>query len=352
MVFRLFKQNLFLGIDIGTTAIKIVELRKKNSGLELLNYGILEKYGHLERINDAIQTSSFKLLEESTALLLKQLIKETELSDNPAFMSLPSFSGFVSLVEFPEMTQREIAKAVNFQASQYIPMTLSEITLDWQIIERENGKIHILLMAVPTDIIQRYVRTAQMAKINLKGLELETLAIARLFGKKEKGTMAIVDIGGRTTSLSIVDKGALRMTSNIDNAGGDITQIIASGLGINSLRAEEIKKSYGLNIPYQGEIDISRLVAPILDIIKRELVKLINNYYLRTKKKVEKIILTGGGANLIGIEEYYSRDLGLPVVKADPFSWGLVSYNPNIAPIIKEIGPNLTTACAVAFKNL
>jgi len=86
-------------------------------------------------------------------------------------------------------------------------------------------------------------------------------------------------------------------------------------------------------------------------VIKREIEKSINNYYLQSKRKVEKIILTGGGANLNGLDKYYSDSLLMPVIKGDPFSWGIISYHPNLAPIIREIGTNLTAACAVAFKN-
>ena len=352
MAFNFFKQNIFLGIDIGTTSIKLVELQKTRQKIELTNYGILEKYGHLERINDAIQTNSFKLLEESTALLLKQLIEKSKTRDRKTYIALPSFSGFISIMELPEMSDKELAKAVNFQAGQYIPMPLQETTLDWQIIERTNGKIIVLLMAVPTDIIKRYVQSAELAKINLKGLELETVAIARLLGKKEKGTVALVDIGGRSTSINIMDKGALRTSYNVDTAGGDFTQVISSGLGINPLRAEELKRAYGLNIQARGEVKITNLLMPLLDVIKRETEKAINNYFLMTKRKAEKVILTGGGANLQGLEDYYSKRLALPVVKGDPFSWGLISYNPNLSPVMKDIGPSLTSACAVVFKDI
>ncbi len=352
MIFNFFKQNIFLGIDIGTTSIKLVELQKTRQKIELTNYGILEKYGHLERINDAIQTNSFKLLEESTALLLRQLIEKSKTKNQKTYMALPSFSGFISIMELPEMSNKELAKAVNFQAGQYIPMPLHETTLDWQIIERTNGKIIILLMAVPTDIVKRYVHSAELAKINLKGLELETVAIARLLGKKEKGAVALVDIGGRSTSINIMDNGALRTSHNVDTAGGDFTQVISSGLGVNPFRAEELKRAYGLNIQGHGEVKITNLLMPLLDVIKRETEKAINNYFLRTKKKVEKVILTGGGANLQGLEDYYSKQLALPVIKGDPFSWGLIAYNPNLSPIMKDIGPSLTSACAVVFKDI
>lgn len=347
----IFKPNLFLGIDIGTTALKVVELRRVNNKIELSNYGILEKYGHLERINDAIQTSTFKLLEESTALLLRQVLKTAKVETVDSYMTLPGFSSFVSLIELPEMNEKDLAKAIRYQAAQYIPLALEEMTLDWQILERNSGKMNVLLMAVPNDVIKRYVKTAELSKINLKGLELETMAIARLFGLKEKQPAAIIDIGGRTTSISIIDNGYLRQTHNIDTAGGDLTQVIASGLGINPFRAEEIKKNTNLLNLYQGEVDLLKLLSPLLDVIKRETEKAINNYYLQSKRKVEKIILTGGGANLNGLDKYYADSLLMPVIKGDPFSWGLIAYNPQLTPIIKEIGTNLTAACAVAFKN-
>lgn len=345
-------QNEFLGIDIGTTSIKIVELKIKKERIELSNYGILEKYGHLERINDALQTMSFKLLEESTALLLRQLLEKMRIRTKTSFIALPSFTGFAVLAEFPSMTEKELAQAVKFQASQYIPMTFEETTLDWQIEKRTEDKIYVLLIAIPTDIIKRYVKTAQLTKLNLKGLELENVALAHMFSKRENVPFVLVDIGGRATSISVIDEGILVMNRNIETAGGDITQVIASGLGINPFRAEEIKKAYGLNISNQGEMKVINLIIPLLDVIKREIEKSINNYYLRTKKKIEKVILTGGGANLKGLDEYYSKQLLLPVIKGNPFNMGLIAYNPKLAPIISEIGSSLATACAVALKEI
>jgi len=347
-----FGQKEILGIDIGTTSIKIVELKVRKEKIELSNYGILEKYGHLERINDTLQTMSFKLLEESTAMLLKELFLKMKPKVKDCYMALPSFTGFAVLVEFPLMTEKELAQAIKFQASQYIPMTLQEMTLDWQIESKTENKTLVLLIAIPTDIIKRYVKTAELAKINLKGLELENVSLAHLFSKKFQEPFVLVDIGGRATSISVIDKGILISTYNIDTAGGDLTQVIATALGINPFRAEEIKKSYGLNISLRGEVRLMNLIVPLLDVIKREIEKSINNYYLKTKRKVEKVVLTGGGANLIGIDEYYAKQLLMPVIKGNPFNLGLISYNPKLAPIINEIGTGLSTACAVALKVL
>lgn len=347
----IFGENEFLGIEIGTTSIKIVELKIKKERIELSNYGILEKYGHLERINDALQTMSFKLLEESTALLLKELINKMRVKTKNTFIALPSFSGFSVLVELPLMTDKELAQAVKFQAKQYIPMTFEDLTLDWQIEKRTEDKIYVLLVAIPTDTIKRYIKIAELTKLNLKGLELENVALAHLFSKKEKAPFVLVDIGGRATSISVIDNGILVMSRNIETAGGDITQVIASALGISPFRAEEIKRAYGLNIQSQGEMKVVNLIIPLLDVIKREVEKSMMNYYLKTKRKVEKVILTGGGANLKGLDEFLSKQLLLPVSKGNPFEMGLISYNPKLAPVITEIGTILTTACAVTLKE-
>ncbi len=346
----IFGQNEFLGIDIGTTSIKIVELKIRKERVELSNYGILEKYGHLERINDALQTMSFKLLEESTSLLLKELLSKTKIKTRDSYIALPSFTGFAVLVEFPIMTDKELSQAIKYQAGQYIPMTLQEMTLDWQVEKRTEDRIYVLLIAIPTDIIQRYAKTAELSKLNLKGLELENISLAHLYSKKENAPFVLVDIGGRASSISVIDDGTLMMSRNLDTAGGDITQVIATALGINPFRAEEIKKTYGLYIESKGELNIVSLVVPLLDVIKREIEKVINNYYLKTKKKAEKVILTGGGANLKGLDEYYSKQLLMPVILGNPFNLGLISYNPKLAPILAEIGTNLATACAVALK--
>ncbi len=351
MSFRLFGQKHFLGIDIGTTSIKVVLLQKTNGKLELSNYGILEKYGHLERLNDAIQTSDFKVLEESTALLLKKLLSQSKIGREKAYMALPGFASFVSLIELPQMGNKEIVQAIKYQAGQYIPMPLREVTLDWHLVETLGEKIKVLLVAIPTDTIGRYVKITEMAQVNLQQLELESIAVARLFGRKEKGTFAVVDIGGRTTSINIVDQGSLRLSHSIDTAGGDLTQVIASGLGIDPLRAEKIKRSYGLDLQNRGEVDVVRLLTPLLDVIKREIEKAINNYYIQTKRTVGKVMFTGGGCVLPGLEEYYKKTLALPAFRADPFNQGLIVYDPKLAPLIKNVGPTLTTACAVVFKE-
>ena len=133
----LFGGGSYLGVDIGTASIKLVEMSK--GGLAggrptLKNYGILETYGHLERINDAIQTSNLKMIEQTTADLLKVLLNNTQVKSRKTIASIPAFSAFTTLLEIPLMSKEETARAMYYQARQYIPMPLSEVSLDWIVV--------------------------------------------------------------------------------------------------------------------------------------------------------------------------------------------------------------------------
>ena len=119
-----FSPGAYLGVDIGTTSIKVAELLKTPKGLRLSNYGLLESYGHLERFNDAIQTSSLKLLGKETAEMLKLLIKKSKIKTKRAIASIPLFAAFTILLEVPSMSSEEITQSMQFQARQYIPLPI------------------------------------------------------------------------------------------------------------------------------------------------------------------------------------------------------------------------------------
>jgi len=119
-----------LGIDIGTTSIKVVELAHRSGVAKLESYGILENYAHLERINEAIQTSNFKIVEKTTAQYLSNLLKQSKIKSREANVSLPSFYTYMNLIELPILGKKEIEKAIYYQAKQYVPVSFSEIILD------------------------------------------------------------------------------------------------------------------------------------------------------------------------------------------------------------------------------
>lgn len=347
-------QKSYIGVDIGTTSIKIVELAgRKGEKPTLKNYGTLEGYGYLERINNAIQTSNLKMMEKDVVQLLTLLLKQLKIETKDAIASIPSFSTFTTLLDIPEMSKDETAQAVEYQAQAYVPVPISDVVLDYTVINRyedERGvkKQQIFLVSVQKDIVKRYQDIFKLAGLNLKVLEVEGLSLARVVTTGDPTTTLIIDIGGRSTTLAVTGGGFLKYNTQIDYAGGSLTQAVASGLNINVRRAEELKKQRGM-AGTGGEYELSTLMAPFLDAIIGEAKRVKYSYEKDYKARVERIVLAGGGANLKGIEEYVSREFQLPAVKADPLQ--RVNYPPNLAPVVKEIGAQFAVSFGLALKE-
>ena len=349
---KIFSHKSILGVDIGTTSIKIVKF-KSGKKPELEDYAILESYRHFERANETIQTSNLKMLDKTTTEFLQQAIKNLDVKNTEVVASVQAFSAFVTLLELPLMSAEETANAMNFQAKQYIPLPLSEVTIDWvKAGEKtdESGKNiqQVLLVSVPNEIIKKYENIFQAAGLNLVALEVEGLSLARALTAHSPELTLIVDIGSRSTSILIAQRGFLKFMSQTDFAGGSLTQNLASGTGLAPIEAEMLKRERGLAIG--AGTQLSTLMLPIADVILNEVRQVKDNFEKTYKEKVAKVVLSGGGANLTGLDGYFSRQLGLPAVKADALS--AISYPAELEPLISELNPALAISIGFAIRNI
>lgn len=343
-----------LGIDIGTSNIKIVELSQSSGGVALENYGILETYGYLDRPNAAIQSSYFKIVEETSVDLLKKLLKSFKPRTKRAVISLPIFSSFVTIFEMPLTDEKEISRAIPFEAKKYIPLPLDELTVDWAIINDgarggKNISSKILLIAIPKDLIRRYQRIAKDVGLDVVAFELESVALARSLLGQNKAPVLILDVGAQSTNVAIVENGYLMSNENLSTAGSEITHVIAQGLGISKERAEEFKRVKGFNVEPQ-EAEVVNLMLPVIDYFGNEISRSLNMYKEKTGVEIKNVILAGGTANLPGLEQYLSQQLELNVQRAWPFT--NISYQQFLEPLLKEIGPSLAVATGLALRGI
>jgi type IV pilus assembly protein PilM len=352
--FSFFHSDACLGVDIGTTSIKMVEVRAGKKAPRVTNYGMLESSGYLARANQALQTSGLKIFEKDAVALLKALIKELGSSTKDAIASLPPFDVFMTIVDFPAMEAKDVAKALVYQAKQYVPMPLSEVALDWMKIadyQDEKGFAHqkILLISVPQEQIKKYQHMFQLAGLRLRALEIESLSIARLFAGDPTPTV-IVDIGSRSTNIIFMEKGVLTWSTQSDIAAASITQALATSLGINPMRAEELKKERGI-LGTGPNYELSTIMMPFLDAIVNEVKRATYSYRQQfpTAATAERAVLAGGGANLSGIEKYFEKEIGIPVVKATPFS--RFEVPDAIMPFIPELGAPMIVALGLGMKQ-
>jgi len=321
----------------------------------MTNYAFLEASNYLGRGNSALQTSSLKLFEKETAELLGAAISQMKTHISDALVSLPIFSAFLTVLRFPMMSPEELSKAVIFHAQQYVPLPLSDVVLDWLKVgefedEQGNKQQHVLLISVPQEHIQKYQRIFKTAGLNLRVLEIESLSVARALVGNDPTPTVIIDIGSRSTNISFIDKGKLRLNSQSDYAGASLTEAIATSLNINAQRAEELKRQKGI-IGTGADYELSTIMLPFLDVIINEVKKARANYetqFLGTPK-IERAIITGGTANLKGILKYMQRELEMPVVKAAPFT--RFEYDPSLEELVPELNPVMSVALGLGLRE-
>src|SRR3989344_3723474 len=355
--FKFLKQNVapdVLGIDIGTTSIKAVEVVSGERGPRLTNYGYLVSKNSVNRANTVLQASSLKLFEDDAVSLLKELIGRMKPKTDRAIASIPNFLTFSTVLSFPEMSDSELDKSMAYQAKQYIPMPVSEVVLEWVKVgetENENGgrEQQVLLISIPREETAKYQNIFRKAGLSLATLEIEAFSLARSLVGEDKSATLIIDIGSRSTAFVIVQDGKLKFLGHTDFAGASITQALVSALNINPVRAEELKRERGV-AGTGPNYELSTIMIPFLDVIIEEAKRVLRSYETQfvLAPKIERVMLSGGGANLPGIEKYFSRRFELPVVKAAPFL--RFEYPPAIETLVGELNPVLSVALGLALR--
>jgi len=363
MIFFSSKPKSILGIDIGTSSIKVVQLKKTEDKFKLETYGEISTVGYVEKLNESFQSTSLKTLETITREMVRLVLGKAKISTKNVVMAIPIFSSFTSIIEMPEMADKELGRAVEFEARKYIPISPAEVVLDWKVIDSGiikddisskpfNGK-RILLVAVPKEVVNKYIRVADALNLKINALELESFSFARSLTQKETGLVCILDIGARATSFTIVDEGAVQMSHGLDIAGAEMTRILASNLGVAFKRAEDFKLTHGIDHSNSSETvnkkEIKEALITLIDEILVESERMINSYQSKTGKKIEKLILNGGSAQMEGLQEYTEKRLNIKTFIADP--WSKIIYPSSIEKVLKELGPEFSVAIGAAMRE-
>jgi len=352
----LFKKKLksYLGIDISASAIKLVELEKKEERYSLKNYAI---YSLREYFKKRGQKDSFKfvnLSNEEAAKIIKRAINYAKIESRYTCLSVPVYSSFSIIIDFPMMSEKEIASSISFEAKKYIPIPISEVVLDWSIInkqeQKQSSKQKILLVAVPKKTINNYKKIISLAGLKLRAIEEETFSLSRSLMGNDKTLTLLIDAGFRSINVSIIDNGYIKMTNNLEMGGIKINEAIAQQMNISVEKAEEMKIRLSNNeLSDAQNIRLREIINSALRVIIIEIKKIINTYQVKYNKKVEKCILTGGGFELVGFIDYFNKELSLDISLGDPFA--RVIYPSSLKPIIKKIGPSLSVAVGLAMRE-
>lgn len=351
--FQRFSKKNFLGIDIGTFAIKIVELSSLGGKIKLENYGQI--------LSKALFTNSFGEFNKDNFLLsvdiicqgIKKIIEEAKMKSKEAFFSIPDFLTFFTTFSLPQMTKEEISFAVQTEARKYIPVPLSEVNWDWQIVERESinkiKRLKILLVAVPREVVNQYQLIAEKLNLELLGLEAETFSLARALSEKKKEILGLIDLGAKTTTFSLIENGFLKLSHSFDISSDDLTESIAKCLEIDYRLAEKMKIKYGIfdTKTAEGKM-VKEILQPLIDSIFLEGKKFFERF-VPHDKKLEKIILAGRTSTLPGLLPKAKDYFKIEVEIADPFK--NIIYPKILEENLKKIGPSFAIAVGLAMRG-
>jgi type IV pilus assembly protein PilM len=358
-----FGKKTSLGIDIGSSSIKIVEVKKVGGKPLLSNYAWISIENVLDG-NEVFSASSGTFLSNS----LKRLLKEGKFKSRDANVSIPAFGGLITLVEFPEIAAEDLEQAIRFEAHKYIPTSLEDVIFSWDVVSRESktpilsvktniedenkqekkepGKMQVLLVAAPKKKVAKYEQIAKDANLDLNSIEIESFSLVRSLIGNDQGNFIILDIGLRVCNIILVEKGIIKVNRNIDSGGKDITKVIARSMNIDEKKAERMKVA-GTNF-FNREMS---LVFPSLTTITGEVSRVAETYYGKGNlSKVDAMILSGGTAELTGLDEYFSKALNAKIIMGDPFS--RLSYDPKMVPVIKKIRTHFSAAIGLALRGI
>lgn len=359
--------NSVVGVDIGPSSIKVVQLRKEKGRAILETYGelALGPYAGL----DVGQATS--LPAEKIAEALHDVIQEANVTSKNSAFSIPLAASLTTVMSLPAIPERELKSMVPIEARKYIPIPVSETSLDWWIIpkrerdtleiEREvsgraeeehdddSKRLDILLVAIHNTVIEKYQRVASVVGFDIGFFEIETFSAIRSLLPLGLGTTLILDIGASATNVAIVENGVVYRSHVINRGSQDITIALSRALGISVLKAEEMKREWGLT-GTDGENKVAQTAQLIMEGIFGEANRVLLDYEKKEHKTIGKVILSGGGSLLGGAISLAKQNLDTDVVLGDPFS--KVETPAFLEEVLKKIGPSFSVAIGLALRKI
>ncbi|MFA5889308.1 MAG: type IV pilus assembly protein PilM [Candidatus Paceibacterota bacterium] len=352
-----------LGIDIGSSSIKIVQLSQKKG------HAVLETYGELalgpyagKSVGEATSLPPEKIIEAIADMLRE---KEVNITTRVCGVAIPFSSSLMAVIEMPAQPQKQLESMIPIEARKYIPVPISEVALDWYIIPKDRNpdteqvddpddkskfqKLEVLIVALHNDTLVRYKNIVTRNSLDASFFEIEIFSTMRSILEQEITPVLIVDMGATSTKLYIVEKGILRSSHMVNRGSQSITDELSKSLGISMTDAEYLKREKGLLGEING-IKIKDVVTLTLNYIFSESNRVILAYQKKYGKNVSKVVLVGGGSALKGVVDVAKNNFQTEVVAGDPFA--KVIAPAFLEKVLHETGPEFAVAMGVALRRL
>jgi type IV pilus assembly protein PilM len=343
----------YVGIDLGSSAIKVVQMGDDNGRPRLMTYGYIEQHF------DVIKNDTPNAIAAATNAL-KQILKEAHVTTKQAVGVLPSFAIFSSIISLPLMTPKELNAAVRWEAKKFVPMPIEELSLNWNLLKEKPSpnqpanaapkNLRVLITAAPKTLVDRFRQIFLGAGLQIAAIDTEAFALERSLLGIDPAPVMIVDIGSIATDIAILVDGVPLINRSIDVGGDTITSSIAQGLNIDIERAEQFKRDFGLATNDSAAVQVPKTIEFVLSSILNEIRFVLNLYRSQNQQPVEKIVLSGGSAFLLNLPAYLEKNLQMKTFIGDP--WARTVYPLDLKPVLQEIGPRFAVSIGLAMREI
>lgn len=312
-----YKDKPIIGLDISSSGIKLMSIDAKR--------WIVNGYGHIDldptKMREAFEDPDSTFITDSLKSLLADKIIGSAQSER-AVIAVPTARSYTRTFVLPSAAEKSLNEAVLLEAEQYIPIPVSTLYIDYQVVERSRKTIVVLMSAVSKLVIDNITKSVVNAGLFPIMVEPSINSVGRVLTATEDGTLpsVIVDIGPTSTDIAILDSGSIRVTGGITVGGNNFTLDIAKRLNISLESAHQLKVLNGLSAgPRQQKLKDA--LSPNLDRIVAETEKVMRYYSERinTDRKLEQLLVVGGGSNVPGIGEYFTENVMIAARVASPW---------------------------------
>lgn len=349
MLFK--KAKGILGLDIGTSAVKIVELEEGKKGYQLKNFGV----AHLPKetiVNGVLKNAS------SLVAAISGLVENLKTKSRYVATAVSGHPVIIKKINIPTMSQEELADSIQWEAEQYIPFDLEEVNIDFQILgphEANPEQMEVLLVAAKKSLLHEYEEVIREAGLEAAIVDIDSFALQNAYevnyGGEGAPVVALVDMGASVININVVKEGKSTFSRDVFMGGNKLSEEIQKQLGVSEEEAEMLKTGAEVE-----NVDFDQLDKIIQEVSLSLAVEIQRSLDLHaassTEEEVSKIYLSGGTSRIPGIKELIADRVGVPVEYLDPFkaiTYNQSSFDPEY---IKEISPVAAVGVGLALRKL
>lgn len=351
-----------VGIDIGSSSIKIVEIKKKDGKAVLETYGMIE----LGPYADVDAGKVTNLPPEKIVEALMEVLKQSGVAVKSAALSLPVQSSLIFSIDLPpQVKESDLSTIVPTEARRYIPVPITEVSIDYFVLPKKElsfeeannqdsaalaeGKTEVLVVAIQNDAISKYRSIVSQSGIDVGFFEVEIFSSVRANFEHELSLVLLIDFGASRTKLSLVEFGIVKSFHIVGRGGADITESIARSFDIPFAEAEKMKKEYGL-FGNGEEAKLAETIKIHTDYIFSEINNVLLGYEKKYNRTISKVVFSGGGALLKGLKEEAENNFKAEVQMGHPFN--KVGAPVFLEKVLNVIGPEFAIAVGLALRKL